>query len=72
MHDIEPHYHWQHLYQAENDPRSPFYGRSYSEIYFSNAVYNYLIHPQWDEFGSLTLYAKIIYCDYNKGFVCLS
>lgn len=71
MHDIEPHYHWQHLYQAENDPRSPFYGRSYSEIYFSNAVYNYLIHPQWDEFGSLTLYAKILYCDYDKGFCVL-
>ncbi len=71
MHDIEPHYNWQHLYQAENDPRSPFYGRSYSEIYFSNAVYNYLIHPQWDEFGSLTLYAKILYCDYDKGFCVL-
>lgn len=71
MHEIEPHYHWQHLYQAENDPRSPFAGRTYSEIYFSNAVYNYYIHPQWDEFGSLTLYAKILYCDYKRGFCVL-
>ena len=26
MHDIEPHYHWRHLYMAEEDPRSIFLG----------------------------------------------
>jgi hypothetical protein len=31
-------------------------------------VYNYLLHPQWDEFGSPTLYIKILYADYNEGF----
>lgn len=68
MHDIEPHYNWRHLYTAEADPDSPFYEREYSEIYFSHAVYNYVIHPQWDAFGSHTLYAKIIYCNYEKRF----
>lgn len=68
MHDIEPHYNWRHLYTAEHDQRSPFYGRSYSDVYFSNAVYNYYIHPQWDEFGSQTLYIKVLYCDYNLKF----
>ncbi|MDP3441595.1 MAG: hypothetical protein Q8T08_01935 [Ignavibacteria bacterium] len=71
MHDIEPHYNWRHLYVADEDPNSPFYGRQYSEIYFSNAVYNYLIHPQWDEFGSQTLYLKILHCNYKKKFCIL-
>lgn len=68
MHDIEPHFNWRHLYTAENDRRSPFAGRTYSEFYFSNTIYNYYIHPQWDEFGSRTLYAKLLYCDYRERF----
>lgn len=71
MHDIEPHFAWRHLYTAETDPHSPFFRRKYSEIYFSNAVYNYLIHPQWDEFGSLTLYIKILFIDYKKQYCIL-
>ena len=31
-------------------------------------IYNFLLHPQWDEFGSLTLYLKVLYADYDKGF----
>jgi hypothetical protein len=53
------------LYTAEEDVRSPFHGRTYSEFEFSQTVYNYYIHPQWDEFGSRTLYMKIIYVDYE-------
>jgi hypothetical protein len=68
MHDIEPHYHWQHLYKSEEDELSPFFNREYSEIYFSHSVYNYVIHPQWDFFGSHTLYIKILYADYSNGF----
>ena len=55
MQDIEPYYNWRHLYTAEEDPQSPFYGRIYSEFEFTHTVYNYYIHPQWDEFGSRTL-----------------
>jgi hypothetical protein len=71
MHYLEPHYNWRHLYTAENDENSPFYLREYDEVYFTNAVYNYLIHPQWDDFGSTTLYLKIIYADYRKSFAII-
>lgn len=68
MHDIEPHYTWRHLYIAAEDELSPFFGREYSEFEFTHAVYNYVIHPQWDEFGSQTLFMKILYADYNEGY----
>lgn len=68
MHNIEPFYNWRHLYMAEEDKLSPFYGQIYSEFEFKDAVYNYLIHPQWDAFGSRTLYLKIIYVDYTEQF----
>lgn len=71
MQDIEPHYRWRDLYQAEHDKHSPFYEREYSEFEYSNQIYNYLIHPQWDEFGSNTLYAKILFADYLEGFTII-
>lgn len=66
MHDIEPYYNWRHLYTAEEDEHSPYFGTIHSEIEFSNTVYNYFIHPQWDEFGSKNLYLKIIFIDYEE------
>lgn len=71
MHEIEPYFNWRHLYTAEEDERSPFYGREYSEFEYSNTIYNYYIHPQWDEFGSRTLYIKELYADYELNFVIL-
>ena len=71
MQDIEPYYNWRHLYIAEEDPLSPFYRRTYSEFEFSNTVYNYYIHPQWDEFGSRTLYMKILFVDYEQNFAII-
>ena len=71
MHDIEPHYHWRDEYIAAEDERSPFFGRQYSEFQYSQKVYNYFIHPQWDSFGSNTLYAKILYADYDEGYAIL-
>ncbi|MBK9152534.1 MAG: hypothetical protein IPM26_16820 [Saprospiraceae bacterium] len=71
MHDIEPWYGWRDEYTAENDAKSPFYGREYDEAYFTNKIYNYYIHPQWDSFGSETLYAKILYVDYSKKFALI-
>lgn len=68
MHDIEPYYNWLHLYNSEEDERSPFYEQVHSEFEFTNTVYNYLIHPQWDNFGSSTLYIKVLYADYDKGY----
>lgn len=71
MQDIEPYYNWRHLYMAEEDERSPFFGRTYSEFEFSQTIYNYYIHPQWDDFGSRTLYMKILYADYEQEFAVI-
>jgi hypothetical protein len=71
MHEIEPYYNWRHLYSAEEDEQSPFFGRQYSEFEFSNTVYNYYIHPQWDEFGSKTLYLKILFVDYELNYAII-
>ena len=68
MHTIEPHYNWRHLYIASDDAQSPFYNREYSEFEFTHSIYDYYIHPQWDEMGSATLYIKILYVNYDKGF----
>lgn len=68
MHTIEPFFNWRHLYTAETDERSPFFGREYSEFEFTNQVYNYLLHPQWDDIGSPTLYMKILFVDYDLKF----
>lgn len=71
MQDIEPYYNWRHLYTAEEDPKSPFYKREYSEFEYSQTIYNYYIHPQWDEFGSRTLYMKLLMADYENGFAII-
>ena len=68
MHTLEPFYNWRHIYITEEDKLSPFYGATHSEFEFSQTVYNYYIHPQWDEFGSNTLYMKLIYVDYELNF----
>ena len=67
MHDIEPYYKWREYYIASEDVKSPFYGRVYDEFKFTNKIYNYFIHPQWDDFGSQTLYMKILYANYDDG-----
>ena len=71
MQDIEPYFNWRHLYSAEEDQLSPFFGRSYSEFEFSNTVYNYYIHPQWDDFGSRTLYLKILFVEYDQQYAII-
>ncbi|MDB5201216.1 MAG: hypothetical protein JWQ27_625 [Ferruginibacter sp.] len=71
MQDIEPFYNWRHLYTAEEDNRSPFFGRSYSEFEYSQTLYNYYIHPQWDDFGSRTLYMKILFADYEQQYAII-
>lgn len=71
MHKIEPHYNWRSQYIASEDERSPFFGRDYSEFEFTNLIYNQAIHPQWDQFGSPTLFTKIIYVNYEQGFAII-
>ena len=71
MHDIEPYYRWRDRYVAAEDELSPFFGNEYDEFSFSNKIYNYLIHPQWDAFGSPTLYAKVLLADYDEHFAII-
>ena len=71
MHDLEPHFQWRDKYVASEDKRSPFHGRVYNEFAFTQKVYNYFIHPQWDDFGSQTLYTKILFADYENHFAVL-
>jgi len=71
LHTIEPYYNWRGLYTAEEDDRSPFFEREYSEFEFTHSIYNYCIHPQWDHIGSPTLFIKILYVDYDEGFAVL-
>lgn len=71
MHDLEPYYMWRDLYIASEDERSPFYERQYSEFHFTHQIYNHFIHPQWDYFGSNTLYMKVLFADYDEGFVII-
>ena len=71
MHDIEPYYNWRHIYVSEEDARSPFFEREYSEFEFTATVYNYYIHPQWDDFGSRTLYLKVLQANYDEHYVII-
>ena len=68
MHQIEPFFNWRHLYIAEDDDRSVFFGREHSEVEFTNHIYNFVIHPQWDDIGSETLFLKLLFVDYDEGY----
>jgi len=71
MHTIEPHHNWRNLYIASEDERSPFYGKSYNEFEFTQVIYDHVIHPQWDYFGTSSLYLKVIFSDYDEGFTVI-
>lgn len=71
MQHIEPFYQWLNIYQASEDPRSPFYDRQYSECDYQHTIYNYVIHPQWDDMGSETLYLKILFVDYSEHYAII-
>lgn len=71
MHEIEPFYRWRDDYIASEDELSPFYGTEYSEFEFDKQIYNFLLHPQWDYFGSNTLYLKILFADYEHQYAII-
>lgn len=71
MHTLEPFYNWRHIYISEEDSRSPFFGIQHSEFDFTSTIYNYYIHPQWDDFGSRTLYVKVLMADYEENYVIM-
>ncbi len=71
MHTIEPHYSWKKYYDAQHDMFSPFYGVEKNEYEFTNTIYNHYIHPQWDAFGSATLYLKVLFANYDRRFAII-
>jgi hypothetical protein len=71
LQDIEPYYNWRHLYIASEDEKSPFFEREYSEFEYTNTIYNYFIHPQWDDIDSPTLYIKILFVEYEQHFAII-
>ena len=71
MHDVEPYFRWLDYYSAAKDKKSPFYGREYSEFEFTDNIYGYCIHPQWDYIGSETLYVKILFVEYDKQYAII-
>ena len=71
MHTIEPFYNWRHLYIASEDNQSPFYNKEYSEFEYTNTIYNFYIHPQWDDIGSETIYIKILFVDYEESYAII-
>jgi hypothetical protein len=71
VHEIEPYYNWQKYYDSSEDDRSPFYGKEYNHDVYSETIYGYYIDPAWDNFGSETLYLKILYVDYDAGYTII-
>lgn len=71
MHEIEPYYNWHKYYDSSEDDRSPFFGKVYNHDVYSETIYGYYIDPAWDNFGSETLYLKILYVDYDIGYAII-
>lgn len=71
MQEIEPSYQWENIYEASQDRKSPFWGRTYSQTEYEHDIYGYYIHPNWDEIDSETLYCKILFTDYEAQFTII-
>ena len=71
MHTIEPYFNWRNLYTSDTDARSPFYGREYSEFEYTDTIYDFIIHPQWDNMGSPTLFMKLLFAEYEQGYAII-
>ena len=71
MQEIEPFYNWEKYYSSKDDAVSPFFRRDYNLYQYENDIYGYYIHPLWDSFGSETLYLKVLFADYPRGYVVL-
>ncbi|MEQ8583237.1 MAG: hypothetical protein RIC30_10120 [Marinoscillum sp.] len=71
MHQIEPYHSWQQYYDASEDPQSPFFGKEYNYDLYSENIYGYFIDPAWDFFGSETLYMKVLFANYEEGFIII-
>lgn len=72
MHDLEPFYGWQDEYRAETDRFSPFFNIPDEEREnYVHTIYNFYIHPEWDDIGSPTLFLKVLYVHYEHQFAII-
>jgi len=71
MHLVEPYYRWQEVYSSEIDEHSPYFEVEHSEFEFTDTIYGYCIHPQWDSIDSETLYLKVLYANYTTGSIII-
>ncbi len=71
MQHIEPFSRWDKLYQASDDPNSPYFGEIHNEFICRDTIYDHYIHPSWNSFGSNTLYLKILFVDYAHQFAII-
>lgn len=71
MHDIEPFFGWEKHYRPNDDDRSPFFEVEYNTMAYENTIYGYYIHPYWDYIESETLYLKVLWADYDQGYVIM-
>lgn len=71
MHTLQPFHRWLQYYDVADDELSPFYGKQYNFDLYSDTIYGYYIDPAWDYMGSETLYIKILYTDYDRGYTVI-
>ena len=71
MHEIEPYYQWLKFYNVAEDANSPYDGKEYNFDLYSENIYGYYIDPHWDFMGSETLYIKILWVDYEQGYIII-
>ena len=69
--DIEPFFNWREYYRADEDQQSPFYDAVAEDEPVFNRLYDQLLHPEWESFGSATLYCKVLMADYRRAFAVL-
>lgn len=71
MQDIAPFHRWLDYYDASKDKKSPFFGTTPNEFAYTQRIYNYFIHPHWDDFGAENLFMKLIFVDYEDGYAIM-
>lgn len=71
MHNITPYERWLSVYDPARDERSPFHGKEYNYDVYSETIYGYYIDPAWDFMGSETLYIKLLFVEYTRGYAVI-
>lgn len=71
LRDVEPFYGWLDVYDAENDPNSPFHEVVHSEFEYDRYMNNIPVHPLWDDIQSDSLLVKVLYADYERAYAII-